>query len=237
MIPGPHASETRVQRKALWGGPSSVTSITAVPANFTLSRFVVSGTTRTDCNKRNRVSLCQTTTGRRPVCSRGRYGPRSAHQISPRFTSHPHGRVRPPSQRDPPQRAPGHRRPRSWKGARGPIVPDLADARREVRRVPPDEAPSGVPDEGHRRQTRHQSIPWLERSTGRTSASTGQGARFICRLPEPSYVAPCRRSFTFERTMSKTITVRQFTTRDRPAVVALWREVFADDPPWRRAGS
>jgi len=32
--------------------------------------------------------------------------------------------------------------------------------------------------------------------------------------------------------MSKGIKVRPFAAADRAAVVSLWREVFADDPPW-----
>ena len=35
-----------------------------------------------------------------------------------------------------------------------------------------------------------------------------------------------------DRTMKMAITVRPFATSDRAAVVALWRDVFADDPPW-----
>jgi hypothetical protein len=59
---------------------------------------VVRGTTRTDCNARVNVSLCQTTTGLRPVCSLGRYAPRSAHQTSPRFKCAPQRRVHRPTQ-------------------------------------------------------------------------------------------------------------------------------------------
>jgi len=72
--------------------------IIAVPARFARSRFVVSGTTRTDWSARVNVSLCQITTGLRPVCSLGRYAPRSAHQTSPRFKCAPLRRVRRPTQ-------------------------------------------------------------------------------------------------------------------------------------------
>jgi hypothetical protein len=54
------------------GTPLGEESINAVPARFARSRFVVSGTTRIDWRTRVSVSLCQITTGRRPVCSRGR---------------------------------------------------------------------------------------------------------------------------------------------------------------------
>src|SRR5512134_963166 len=32
--------------------------------------------------------------------------------------------------------------------------------------------------------------------------------------------------------MGNAVKVRAYSTADRPAVTALWREVFADDPPW-----
>jgi len=57
------------------GTPLGEESINAVPARFARSRFVMSGTTRIDWRTRVSVSLCQITTGRRPVCSRGRYAP------------------------------------------------------------------------------------------------------------------------------------------------------------------
>src|ERR1035437_3731062 len=76
------------------GTPLGEESINAVPARFARSRFVVSGTTRIDWRTRVSVSLCKITTGRRPVCSRGRYAPRSAHQSSPRFNSAPLSRAR-----------------------------------------------------------------------------------------------------------------------------------------------
>jgi len=57
-----------------------------------------SGTTRTDWSARVKVSLCQITTGLRPVCSLGRYAPRSAHQTSPRIKCAPLRRVRRPTQ-------------------------------------------------------------------------------------------------------------------------------------------
>lgn len=71
------------------GGPNSFDRMSAVPARFARSRFVVNGTTRTDCRARDNSSLCQMTTGLRPVCSRGRYSPRLAHQSSPRLKVRP----------------------------------------------------------------------------------------------------------------------------------------------------
>jgi ribosomal protein S18 acetylase RimI-like enzyme len=32
--------------------------------------------------------------------------------------------------------------------------------------------------------------------------------------------------------MSNAVKVRSYSSEDRPVVAALWREVFADDPPW-----
>jgi hypothetical protein len=60
-----------------------VAEMMAVPANFARSVFVVNGMTRTDCSVRVSVSLCQMTTGLRPVCSLGLCVPRSAHHSSP----------------------------------------------------------------------------------------------------------------------------------------------------------
>ena len=63
------------------GTPVGEESIHAVPARFARSRFVVSGTTGIDWRTRGSVSLCQITAGRRPVCSRGRYAPRSPTRV------------------------------------------------------------------------------------------------------------------------------------------------------------
>ena len=56
----------------LSGGPSGEELITAVPARFARSMLVVRGTTRTDWNTPVKALLCQITTGRCPVYSRGR---------------------------------------------------------------------------------------------------------------------------------------------------------------------
>lgn len=104
-----------------WGGPPlEEEPINAVPARFARSRFVVSGTTSTDWSTRVNVSLCQITTGLRPVCSRGRYAPRSAHQTSPRFNSAPLLRVRSPSPRGPAQQVQAHPRSRSSQASPNP---------------------------------------------------------------------------------------------------------------------
>ena len=104
-----------------WGGPPAEEEpISAVPARFARSRFVVSGTTRTDWSARVNVSLCQITTGLRPVCSRGRYAPRSAHQTSPRFNSAPLPRVRSPTQRDPAQQGQVHPHSQSSQASPNP---------------------------------------------------------------------------------------------------------------------
>ena len=94
------------------GPPREEDLISAVPASFARSKFVVSRTTRTDSSAPVNVSLCQTTTGLRPVCSRGRYEPRSAHQTSPRFNFAPSPLVSPPTQRDLAQREEDHPRSR-----------------------------------------------------------------------------------------------------------------------------
>lgn len=71
-----------------------------------------------------RASLCQTTTGRRPVCSRGRWAPRSAHQISPRFTDDPLHRARQPSRQCPRRRVRRLRPQTQRRFAEDPIVRD-----------------------------------------------------------------------------------------------------------------
>jgi hypothetical protein len=53
------------------------------------------------------VSLCQMTTGRRPVCSRGRLAPSSAHQTSPRFNSAPWRQANLPTPLSPAQKENG----------------------------------------------------------------------------------------------------------------------------------
>ena len=72
----------------------------------------MSGTTRTDSSACVNVSLCQITTGLRPVCSRGRHEPRSPHQTSPRFNFAPLPRVSSHTQRDLAQREEDHPRSR-----------------------------------------------------------------------------------------------------------------------------
>jgi ribosomal protein S18 acetylase RimI-like enzyme len=37
--------------------------------------------------------------------------------------------------------------------------------------------------------------------------------------------------------MANAVKVRPYSAADRPAVTALWREVFADDPPWNEPES
>ena len=104
------------------GTPLGEESINAVPARFARSRFVVSGTTGIDWRTRVSVSLCQITTGRRPVYSRGRYAPRPAHQSSPRFHSAPLFRARWPTPPDPARQGQGlpHCRPsQAWANPSG----------------------------------------------------------------------------------------------------------------------
>ena len=75
------------------GRPSPGEACTiAVPARSARPRFVVNGMTRTDWRRLVSSLLCHITTGRRPVCSRGRKGPRSAHHSSPRRNYRPPAR-------------------------------------------------------------------------------------------------------------------------------------------------
>jgi len=68
-----NGSHLECQRNGVLGCPAVEDElISAVPAKFARSRFVVRGTTRTDWRTLVSVSLCQITTGRRPICSRGR---------------------------------------------------------------------------------------------------------------------------------------------------------------------
>ncbi len=130
------------------GPPVDKEPINAVPAKFARSRFVVSGTTRTDWSTRVNVSLCQITTGLRPVCSLGRYAPRSAHQTSPRFKNAPLHRVRRPTQQGPAPQAQGLPHSRSSQTSPNPSDwgPDAAPrlsspARRDEGSIAPrDEA-------------------------------------------------------------------------------------------------
>ena len=102
------------------GGLPDEEPINAVPAKFARSRFVVRGTIRTDWSARVNASLCQMTTGLRPVCSLGRYTPRSAHQTSPRFNGAPILQVRPPTQQVPAQRGQCRPHSRSWQASLNP---------------------------------------------------------------------------------------------------------------------
>jgi len=92
--------------------------------------------------------------GRRPVCSRGRYGPRSAHQISPRFTVDPHDRAPPPSRRDPALPAARRRQHHSSTNDQGSTGWDLGGGQRRCQRVHRAAAPACAWGEGRRSRTR-----------------------------------------------------------------------------------
>jgi hypothetical protein len=107
------------------GRPSSGEACTvAVPAKLARSKLVVRGITRTDWRMLVSALLCQMTTGRRPVCSRGRKGPRSAHHTSPRLNYGPLGLAHRPTRRAPVRRAPDLLLPHSWLTAQGPSASD-----------------------------------------------------------------------------------------------------------------
>lgn len=80
-----------------------------------------------------------------------------------------------------------------------------------LRRIRPYAGPGGGSDDRHRRQTRPQSSPWLGRSTGRTSASTGQGARSLLSGTRRIPLSPCRGSSTARR--------RRLPSRSAPHVL------------------
>jgi hypothetical protein len=138
--------------------PAEDELIKAVPAKLARSRFVVRGTTRTDWSVRVNASLCQITTGLRPVCSRGRYAPRSAHQTSPRFNFAPLSPGRQPTEQVPVRQEQDRPHSRSAPVLPSPSGWGPAAAPQSSSRVRLDEGPSAPQAEGHHRRIELQRL-------------------------------------------------------------------------------